>query len=213
MARDATDLAARIQGKTLELLLEKEPEEISMRNIANACGVTATSLYYYYRDKDTLFIETKLDCIDKMNSFIAERVTKQTITYEKRGKKPDPLMEIRTGLEAFRDWAFENPRIALLVMSRLKVDTDTDTEKMNKYYQSTFLGKAILDRAVKEGVSDSADTLLNVNLGIAALWGAIEMVLLDRVIPQYCTKRGAMIFTNEMIGLLMSSLTRKNRKK
>ena len=213
MPREATDLAVQIRKKTLELLLEKEPEEISMRDIAKACGVTATSLYYYYKDKDTLFIEIKLDCVERMNAFISSQSTKMALKHNKLVKKSDPLIEIRTGLEAFRDWAFVNPRIALLVMGRLKVDTDADPEKMNKYYQSTFLGKAALDKAVKEGIAKSEDTLLDVNLCIAALWGAIEMVLLDRTIPQYCTKRGAIDFTNEMIDLLMTSLTRKKLRK
>jgi AcrR family transcriptional regulator len=46
LSKPKTDLAPQISEKTLELLMEKEPEEISTRDIAKACGVTATSLYY-----------------------------------------------------------------------------------------------------------------------------------------------------------------------
>ncbi|WP_415749215.1 TetR/AcrR family transcriptional regulator, partial [Treponema peruense] len=35
--------------------MEKEPEEIGMREIAKKCGVSATAIYHYYRDKDCLF--------------------------------------------------------------------------------------------------------------------------------------------------------------
>ena len=191
------------------MLRVKEPEEISTRDITKACGVTATSLYYYYKDKDALFMEIKFDCLKTMDKFISEQVARKTSKFQKSGGKPDPIMEIRAGFEAFRDWTFKNPRLALLIMERLKADVQTDPEKINKYYQSTVLAKTILDRAVKAGLSDSKDTLLDTSLSIAALWGAIEMVLLNRTIPKYWSKRGSIDFTNKMIDLILASLVRK----
>jgi AcrR family transcriptional regulator len=210
MSRLETDLAPRIREKTLGLLLEKEPEEISTRDIAKACGVTATSLYYYYKDKETLFTEVKLDCIEKMDKYISENIAKRTMKYGKSGGKLTSLPEIKIGLEVFRDWAFSNPRIALLVMGRLKPDTMADPEKMKKYYRSTAFAKTILDNAVEAGLLDSKDTLLDASLCIAALWGAIESILLKRTIPQYWTRRKGIDFTNKMIDLLLASLTHKS---
>jgi AcrR family transcriptional regulator len=219
MGKPRTDLAPKIRDKTLELLLEKEPEEISTREIARACGVTATSLYYYYKDRDAIFTEIKLCCIEKMDEFISGRITKKLPAHNRlhrktrAGKRPLSLEEIKAGLEAFRDWAFANPRIALLVMGRLKADTQADSEKMKKYYRSTVFAQAILDRAVHAGLSDSKDTLLDASLCITALWGAIESVLLNRTIPQYWTRRGSINFTDKMIDLLIASLMRKSRRR
>jgi AcrR family transcriptional regulator len=206
MGKPETNLAPRIRDKTLELLLEKEPEEISTRDIAKACGVTATSLYYYFRDRETLFTEVKLCCIEKMDKYISKQAAKKITRQRKTGKKPDPQEEARAALEAFRDWAFASPRIAHLVMGRLKADTQTDPEKMKKYYQSTAFAKDFLDRMVLAGLSDSKDTLLDASLCIAALWGAIETVLLNRLVPQYWSRRGGVDFTNKMIDLLLTSL-------
>ena len=213
MGKPRTDLAPRIREKTLALLLEKEPEEISTRDIAKACGVTATSLYYYYKDKETLFIEVKLDCVERMVSFISEAVAKKLKKYSKEGKKVTPLLELKTGFEAFRDWSFGNPRIALLVMGRLKADTQADSDKMKKYYQSTAFVKIMLDNAVGAGLIKSKDTMLDACLCIAALWGAIESVLLNRTIPQYWTQKGSIEFTDNMIDLLITSLTLKKKDK
>ena len=213
MGKPETDLAPRIRDKALEMLLEKEPEEISTRDIAKACGVTATSLYYYYKDREALFTEVKLCCVRKMDKFISEQVSRKTAKYHKSGKDLNLPDAVRVGLEAFRDWAFTNPRIALLVMGRMKADTQEDSEKMSKYYQSYFFAKALLDKAVETGLSDSKDTLLDVSLYIAALWGAIEAVLLNRTIPQYWSKRGGLNFTNKMIDLLITSLISKNQHK
>jgi AcrR family transcriptional regulator len=190
--------------------LEKEPEEIFARDIAKACGVTATSLYYY-KDREALFTEVKLVCIEKMDKFITGQVAKKAPKNSKQGKTIDPIEEVKTGLTAFRDWAFANPRIALLVMGRLKADTQADTEKMKKYYQSTVLAKTMLDQAVQAGFSGSKDTLLDASLCMAALCGAIESVLLNRTVPQYWSRRGVVDFTNKMIDLLLTSLTQNNR--
>ncbi|MCL2319231.1 MAG: TetR/AcrR family transcriptional regulator [Treponema sp.] len=208
MSKPETDLALRIRDKTLELLLEKEPGEISTRDIAKACKVTATSLYYYYRDKEALFTEVKLACIEKMNAAITEQISKKKLKQLKAGKKPNPLEEAKTGLEAFRDWAFNNPRIALLVMGQLKADT-WDDPKMEKYCQSTVNAKTAFDQAVRTGLSASKNTLLDASLCVAAIWGAIEFVLHNRIIPQYRTQRGSIDFTNKMIDLVLTSLLDK----
>jgi AcrR family transcriptional regulator len=208
MGKPKTDLAPRIRKKTLELLMEKEPEEISTRDIAKACGATTTCIYYYYKDKETLYMEIKLHCVEEMDKFIVSQVEKRIKKEQKAGKRKDPKMEIRAGLEAFRDWAFANPRISLLVMGRLKADTLANPEKMEKYYKSTVFAKAILDNAVKAGIINSKDTLLDTSLCISALWGAIESVLLNRTIPKYWTQQGRIIFTKKMIDLLLTSLTR-----
>ena len=144
-----------------------------------------------------------------MDSFIASRIAKVSKNHRGKSSGNDALAAARAGFEAFRDWAFANPRIALLVMGRLKADTRDDPDKMKKYYSSTLFAKAILDKLVKAGLSDSKNTLLDANLCIASLWGAVEMVLLNRTIPQYWTHRGGLYFTDNMINLLLISLVQK----
>jgi AcrR family transcriptional regulator len=189
-----TDLAATIQKKTLDLLMNREPEEISMRNIARECGVSATSLYYYYKDKESLFEVVKLNCLNALDDFITKSV------------KPggDPVAAMRVALGAFRDWAFANPRMSLLIMGRLKANTEANQAQLEKYYRSTMLGKKILDGIVAAGKSKSKDTLLGASLCIAALWGAIEQVLFNRTIPKYWNK--GILFTNKMIDFCCSAI-------
>ena len=212
MGKPETDLALRIRKKTLELLLEKEPEEISTRDIARACGVSATSIYYYYKDKETLFTELKIFCIREMEEFISGQISIKMSKWRRQGGIDGTIAEARAGLEAFRDWAFANPRMAHLVMGRLKADTSNDSEKMANYYRSTLFAKSILDRAVKEGLSSSKDTMLDANLCIAAVWGAIESVLLKRTIPKYWTRRKGLDFTNSMIDMLLAQLILKKNQ-
>ncbi|AEF82142.1 TetR/AcrR family transcriptional regulator [Leadbettera azotonutricia] len=185
-----------IKKKAVEMLMEKEPEEITMRDIAKECGVTATTLYYYYSDKDALFEEVKLESIAEMNNFIKKKL---------EGIK-EPMKALKAGLSAFRDWTFKNPRIAILFMGRLKPNKEANKEQLQIYYQSNYLGKTLLDAAVKAGKCKSRDTLLDSSLIIAALWGAIESVLLNRTLPEYWGK--GILFTDRMIELCCREISR-----
>jgi AcrR family transcriptional regulator len=177
------------------LLLEKEPEEIAMRDIAGKCGVSATTIYYYYADKDALFEAVKLDLLAAMDARIRAGVL------EARDSKD----KLRTGLVAFRDWALENPKVALLVMGRLKPNVTASKDELARYYRSNDLAKELLDAAVADGGSNVADTKLASALCIAALWGAIEAVLLNRTHPDYWKKEK--YFTDRMIDMLVAQMT------
>jgi len=186
------DLERKICDKTLGLLMVKEPEEIGMRDIATACGVTATTIYYYYSDKESLFEAVKLDCLTTLDSYIETRVASiSTIA----GK-------IRESMCAFRDWALANPRVALLVMGKLKPNLDVGSDNLSRYYRSSNFAKELLDQAVAEGLIVCEDTLLFSSLCIAGLWGAIESVILNRTSPAYWNN--GEYFTDRMIDLLLA---------
>ena len=167
------DTEKNIRSSCLDLLLEKEPELIGMREIAAHCGISATAIYYYYSDKDKLFEAVKKDCLGQMDTWILSHITGD-----------DTLLQLRSVLRAFRDWAFANPRIALLVMGRLKANTKAPPAEIASYYKSLTLGKELLDKAVAEGFCRSNDTLLDSSVCVSALWGTIESIILNRSAPE-----------------------------
>lgn len=169
------ELEQKIRAKTLGLLMVKEPEEIGMREIATVCAVTATTIYYYYENKESLFEDVKKDCMLEMDRFIYERVSPIN---EASGK-------FTAAFEAFRDWAFGNPRIALMVMNRFRPNVGAGPDEMALYYQSTYFARDLIQKLVDEGKSLSTDALLDATLSIASVWGAIESVLRFRTVPEY----------------------------
>ena len=104
------ELVSSIKKRTLELLMEKEPEEIGMREIAKKCGVSATAIYHYYRDKDCLFQAISLDCLNQINSVIEAAAENAASLKEK----------VLAAIRAFRNWSLKNPRVASLVMEKIK---------------------------------------------------------------------------------------------
>ena len=188
------DIVPLIKQKTLSLLMEKNPESIGMRDIAARCGVTATTIYHYYKDKDKLFQAIGLDCLKELNGRILRDVEKAR-TSRKR---------ILSAIYAFRDWCFENPRRALLVMQGIKSASDATPEIVEEFYVCNRTGERLLKKAVDEGVALSKNPRLDVGILVSGLWGCIESVLLKKSEVEYW-KNGKK-FTERFITLWSKSI-------
>lgn len=194
MRKPNTEIKKIIKEKSLELLMQKNPEQIGMREIAAACGITATNIYHYYKDKDRLFQEISLDCLYKLNI----RLTKAT-QKEKTIKK-----QIQSVIEAYRDWCFENPRRALLVMQGIKSADDASPEVIEEYYVCNRTGERLLKEAVRQGIAKSTNPRLDVSILVSGLWGCIESVLLKKSEPDYWEKGNT--YTDRFIKLWITSI-------
>lgn len=169
------ELENTIRQKALELLMEKEPEEIGMREIARACGVTPPTIYYYFRDKDQLFARVKQDCLAVLDETMENAI-------ENGGT---PVHSIRSGFTAFRDWAFENQRVAILIMGRFKADIDDIESMLRRNYRSFSLAVELVEKSVLSGHLSCADPVLAVSLCVYSLWGVVESVLSKRTHPRF----------------------------
>lgn len=194
MRKPNTEIKKIIKEKSLELLMQKNPEQIGMREIAATCGITATNIYHYYKDKDRLFQEISLDCLYKLNIRLTESTQK-----EKTIKK-----QIQGAIEAYRDWCFENPRRALLVMQGIKSADDASPEVIEEYYVCNRTGERLLKEAVRQGIAKSTNPRLDVSILVSGLWGCIESVLLKKSEPDYWEKGNT--YTDRFIKLWITSI-------
>jgi AcrR family transcriptional regulator len=188
------DIIPLIQSKALELLMEKNPDCIGMRDIASSCGVTATTIYHYYKDKDALFQAVGLACLQELNERIQRNAEKKQTTRKK----------ILSAIYAFRDWCFENPRRALLVMQGIKSADDASPEQIEAFYVCNRTGESLLKKAVDEGEAFSDNPRLDVGILVSGLWGCIESILLKKSDAAYWKNGKA--FTNRFIDLWMKSI-------
>lgn len=186
-----------IKEKTLNLLMHKNPDQIGMRDIAKECQITATSIYHYYTDKDRLFQEISLDCLYELN----ERIKAAS----KNGSRARE--QIKNAISAFRDWSFENPRRALLVMQGIKSADDVSPQLIEEYYVCNRTGEELLKKAVENGEAKSENPRLDVALLISGLWGCTEAVLLKKSDVEYWEKGRE--FTDSFIDLWMKSIFKK----
>lgn len=194
MRKPNLDLEKTIRIKTLELLQEKEPYEIGMRDIATKCGVSATSIYLYYKDKDDLFRKISLDSLETLKNLLVERMKNIS----------SPLGKMVAALKAFRDWSFENSKTAMLFMGKIPVDENADASTISKYYSCNRLGQELLKDCIKEKIIESENPELDTDLIIFGLWGCIESILNKRSSPQFWDKR--IEYTDRFIEMSISAL-------
>ncbi len=186
-----SELEKEILMKTLNLLQEKEPVEVGMRDVAVACGISATAIYRYYKDKNALFQKISIHCLSLLEDKIKERVL----------PLEDSRKRVIEALRAYRDWCFENPRIALVVFS--KFTEDISEGDIQKFYGCNRLGKMLFEKCMEEGVAFSDDVSLDVGILISGLWGCIESVILERTEPEYWNR--GVEFTDRFIEILCHS--------
>ncbi len=187
-------LIEKIKETALKLLMEKEPFQIGMRDIASDCGITATSIYHYFRDKDRLFQAVSLDCLYQLN----ERIKNSS------GQSDSAKDKILNAVKTFRDWCFENPRRALLVMQGIKSADDISPELMESYYVCNRTGERFLNEAIGEGLAKSENPRLDVGLLVSGLWGCIESVLLKKSEKEYWDR--GIDFTDSFIKMWCNSI-------
>lgn len=194
MRKPNTEIISVIKSRTLELLMQKNPDQIGMREIASACQITATNIYHYYKDKDRLFQDISLDCLYELN----ERL----LSASQKGKSL--RKQIQNAIEAFRDWSFENPRRALLVMQGIKSADDATPELIEQYYVCNRTGEQLLREAIKQGAAQSTNPRLDVSILVSGLWGCIESVLLKKCETEYWDKGKA--YTDRFISFWLKSV-------
>ena len=172
------ELQNQIVQKTLELLLDKDPESLGMREIAAACNVTAPTIYHYFKDKTNLFKEVSLFCLQQLKDFMTGYIEKESGFTQKS----------IAALKGFRDWCFKNPEIAFLIMGKIKVSDDATSKDVEPYYICFNLGEQLLAQCTIDGKKISENPALDTGIIVSGLWGCIEQTLLKRTAPEFWNK-------------------------
>lgn len=82
-----------------ELIQKDGVEKISMRKIANKLGLTATSIYYHYKNKEEIIAELVKESRLRLSSYISNRLRNIN----------DPVQIILEGFKSYIDYGIENP--------------------------------------------------------------------------------------------------------
>lgn len=207
MRNSNPQLIIQIKKQALELLMHKNPEEIGMRDIASVCGITATNIYHYYKDKNELFQAVSLDCLLELNERIKTAVKEDSAKkafQDETGTLISIKWKIKTAISVYRDWCFENPRRALLVMQGIKSATEASSEIIEEYYVCNRTGENLLKEAVMQGLAKSENPRLDIGILVSGLWGCIESVILKKSEIEYW--ENGKTFTDRFISMWIDSI-------
>jgi AcrR family transcriptional regulator len=188
------ELIASIRKAVLDLTARKDPTAVTMREIASRCGVTPTTIYYYFESKERLFEGVKFDIIDDLEEVLTRAVNGE-----------DPVKKQLSDLmRAFVGWYLSNPNQADLVFDKLPPATDLDDERLLRYYKANRLGRDIIARAKDSGELAVKDAELDTAMGLAFMYGVVKLFLHKRLMPRFWDDITPL--TERMIQLLLAGL-------
>jgi AcrR family transcriptional regulator len=191
------ELIAAIRKAVLELTAHKDPAAVTMREIAGKCGVTPTTIYYYFENKERLFEAVKFDIIDDLDEILSGAVNKD-----------DPIKKQLVDLmRAFIGWYLESPSLADLIFDKLPPGTDLTGERLARYYKANRHGYDIIARAKKTGELAVDDVEIDTALGLAFMYGVVKLYIHKRLPPRFWDDIGPLV--DRMIHLLLAGLGSK----
>lgn len=189
------ELIAAIRKAVLELTAKKDPAAVTMREIAAACGVTPTAVYYYYENKVQLFEAVKLDIIDDLDRVLSAAYNRD-----------DPAKKQLTDLmRAFIGWYLANPGMADLIFDKLPPATGLTDERLERYYRANRHGYEIIARARQSGELAVDDVEIDTALGLAFMYGVVKLFMHKRLMPRFWDDITPL--ADRMIQLLLAGLS------
>lgn len=165
-------LRDRILEASRQFLIEDGLRALSMRRIAKRIGISATSIYIYFENKDHLVHTLMEESLEQLAARIEESAAGET----------NPVRKFRSIINAYIDFAFQNPenyQIIYLVQPGTMAPFPQD--KFRKSRRSFELLVGVIEEGVKEG-SMQADAPLIAAYSIwAQLHGVVSVVLTQRL--------------------------------
>lgn len=165
-------LKDRIINTTREVLLEDGYRNISLRKIARKIGVSATSIYLHFENKDDLIHTLMEQAIDRLNDRLEE----------KANTDKNPIQKLKDLAHVYIDFALKSPSEYQIIflfssdeMSRYPV------EKFRKARRGYELVTAVLEEGVEEGLLEEEKPRLAAYTFWAQLHGVMSVVLSKRL--------------------------------
>lgn len=174
------ELVKAIKGAVIELLIEKGVDAVKLRKVAEMVGVTPTTIYYYFDNKNELLRKVCLLIFKDFNEYVDAEL--------EGDEPPERLKSLR---EAIFRYAIENPTMFELLFSRKYMPPRggvKDKQASEIYYHTYNLAIKILEDGVKQGYFDCEDPHIIASATISYIFGVFELYVSKRIPPPYTNK-------------------------
>jgi AcrR family transcriptional regulator len=172
MSEEELSLRDRILEASRSYLFTDGYSSLSMRKIAGETGVSATSIYLYFENKDHL-----------VHTLIEESVEDLSVALEKSVEgKTDTIERFKAIINSYMDFAINNPE-------KYQVIYMVQSERMARYPKEKFRkarrGYALLESVIKDGIEEGLMELDEPMIAAYSIWaqlhGVISVVLNQRL--------------------------------
>ena len=190
-------LVKTIHQLAISEILENGVKNLSIRKLAKKAGVTPTTIYYYFSDKEDLLSKIKLDRIRDLDNWIIKRINPEKNATE----------QIRQFVYAFLDWCVQNINIAELIFEKLPNLSEKKSIIYRDYYRPFFRVVDILKKGVQSGEFNLENEKLFTSLGFAWIYGIVRMHLHDVFIPEHRNNLDKL--TDSMLDFILQGIKNK----
>ena len=190
-------LVKTIHQLAISEILENGVKNLSIRKLAKKAGVTPTTIYYYFSDKEDLLSKIKLERIRDLDNWIIKRINPEKNASE----------QIRQFVYAFLDWCVQNINIAELIFEKLPNLSGEKSIIYRDYYRPFFRVVDILKKGVQSGEFNLENEKLFTSLGFAWIYGIVRLHLHNVFIPEHRNNLDKL--TDSMLDFIFQAIKNK----
>jgi len=169
---DNISLRDQILNASRNLVIEEGYQNLSMRKIAADIGISATSIYLHFENKDHLVHTLMEISISRLNNQL-EEVASQTA---------DPVRRLGDFARTYVDFALSNP-------SEYQIIYEVNSDQLSRYPKEKFRkarkGYELLTQTIEEGIEKGVMEEENPRMASYIFWaqlhGVISVVLTKRL--------------------------------
>lgn len=166
------DLRERLLETARQLLVRKGYRGFSLREVARKTGVSATSVYLYFENKDDLIHTLMEQSIDELNDRLLNRYNEYS----------DPLDRLEAFATTYVQFALEHPREYQIIYV---VSSDEMSRYPKEKFRKARRSYELLTETIREGVEarilDEPDPRTAAYTFWAQLHGVMSVVLSRRL--------------------------------
>jgi len=172
MSTEKDSLREKILTTSRHLLFNEGHTSLSMRGIAKKVGVSATSIYLHFDNKDHL-----------LHTLIEESVEELSVSIENRVEKCEGVIsQFQAVINGYKDFALSNPeKYQIIYMVQSDAMARYPKEKFRRARRCYELLVKIIQEGVEEGVMQEDDPVTAAYSIWAQLHGVISVVLNQRL--------------------------------
>ncbi len=195
-----------ILDKTLELINEVGFDNFTMRKLAGKLGLTATTIYQYYKNKEELYFAALTQGFDTLCDVVQEAL----------GKQNDPKERLREVIRAIIRFSLAHPNVYnILFVSDVPkyydyVGTESEAVAKNELDAAMRFRNLLISTVLQSGIikADSEnDVLMDLIAGICTIHGYI--VFVNSQITDYLLGPDAETDSDEMVNKLIDTVFAK----
>lgn len=172
MSPDEITLREKILDISRHLLFNEGHTSLSMRGIAKEVGVSATSIYLHFDNKDHLLHTIIEESVEELSLSIENNFNEQT----------DVITQFESVIQGYINFALNNPeKYQIIYMVKSEVMGRYPKEKFRRARRCYELLVKIISKGVAEGVMEEDDPVTAAYSIWAQLHGVISVVLNQRL--------------------------------